>query len=171
MRKRTCSVEGCVNEAKSLGFCPLHYGRFKTHGDPTATVRPLRRWPANLIMRLRFMPDGCVEFSGPLFHDSGYGQLAAGPSKRAHVAMWILMNGPVPKGSEIHHRCHNRACVRPDHLEALNRADHRAAHLKTHCKNGHEFTPENTLHTSAQRVCRTCNRENSRRYKERVKNR
>ncbi len=37
---------------------------------------------------------------------------------------------------------------------------------KTHCKNGHEFTPENTLTTATQRVCRTCHRERERRRRE-----
>lgn len=36
---------------------------------------------------------------------------------------------------------------------------------RTHCINGHEFTPENTRKTSKQRHCRTCARENERRYR------
>lgn len=38
---------------------------------------------------------------------------------------------------------------------------------KTHCKNGHSFDEENTYHTGRQRQCRTCNRDNQRRYKAR----
>lgn len=34
--------------------------------------------------------------------------------------------------------------------------------LKTHCKHGHEFTPENTAIVRGVRVCRVCNRDRSR---------
>jgi len=45
------------------------------------------------------------------------------------------------------------------------------ARLRTHCKQGHEFTPENTfLRTdSGARGCRECKREISRRYEARLK--
>jgi hypothetical protein len=36
---------------------------------------------------------------------------------------------------------------------------------QTHCKNGHEFTPENTYHYRGLRHCRACNLSNVRRYK------
>jgi hypothetical protein len=35
--------------------------------------------------------------------------------------------------------------------------------VKTHCKWGHEFTPENTRTDSGQRRCRACERERSKR--------
>ncbi len=37
--------------------------------------------------------------------------------------------------------------------------------LRTHCKNGHELTPENTRVTARQRKCRTCDRAPSQRWK------
>lgn len=39
---------------------------------------------------------------------------------------------------------------------------------KTHCKSGHAFTPENTYLLGNSRSCRVCQRERSRRYKERT---
>lgn len=36
---------------------------------------------------------------------------------------------------------------------------------RTHCSNGHEFTEENTREGARQRHCRTCSRENMRRYR------
>ena len=38
----------------------------------------------------------------------------------------------------------------------------------THCKHGHEYTPENTLlNGEGWRYCRTCNRDQSRLYQAR----
>lgn len=36
----------------------------------------------------------------------------------AHVYAYQLANGPVPDGLEVMHKCHNRVCCRPSHLEA-----------------------------------------------------
>lgn len=38
---------------------------------------------------------------------------------------------------------------------------------KTHCRNGHEYTDENTYLDHGRRVCRICNAAAQRRYKER----
>lgn len=36
--------------------------------------------------------------------------------------------------------------------------------LKTHCKHGHEYTPENTYHYHTHRCCRACARDKAKRY-------
>lgn len=88
----------------------------------------------------------------------------------AHRLAWEVVNGPIPPGLTIDHLCRNRACVNPAHLEPVT---HRENVLrsplalaainarKTHCKRGHEFTPENTYRVNAgrHRACRTCRRE------------
>lgn len=55
-----------------------------------------------------------------------------------------------------------RAYIRRDRRGVSNAA-------KTHCKQGHEFTPENTRISSYnnQRVCRMCAADNQRRHRER----
>ena len=48
------------------------------------------------------------------------------------------------------------------------RHNQRPHRLRTHCKNGHEFSTENTrINSSGSRSCRTCDRARSREYKAR----
>lgn len=63
-------------------------------------------------------PDGCWEVQGWATH-SGHVHISAGKGKpvfRAHRLAWELLNGPIPDGLSVLHRCDNARCVRPDHL-------------------------------------------------------
>jgi len=86
----------------------------------------------------------------------------------AHRFTYIATYGPIPDGLEIDHLCRNRACARPDHLEAVTHFENiqRIWRTQTHCVNGHEFNAENTYFygPTRQRKCRVCARERARRY-------
>ena len=88
--------------------------------------------------------------------------------------------GPCPEGMEA---CHNNGVPDDNRVENLrwdtrsaNRLD-RVAHgvdqnaKKTHCKQGHEFTPENTYRSpnGNKRACVTCKRKWDRERKRRVR--
>ena len=42
----------------------------------------------------------------------------------AHVLVWEALNGPKPEDMEINHKCSNRACFNPEHLELMDGSDH-----------------------------------------------
>ncbi len=121
--------------------------------------------------------EGCWSWQGYV-GAKGYGLYELhGVSMQAHRAAWIIANGPIPKGMCVCHECDNPRCVRPDHLwlgtNAENTRDRdikgrcrAGAHLsaRTHCANGHEYTPENTRTTKGYRECRTCGRDSRRQY-------
>lgn len=108
----------------------------------------------------------------------GYGRLTFRNKQgtMAHRWAWERVNGPIPEGMTVDHLCFNPGCVNPDHLRLLthseNTRNQRQA-LKTHCVNGHEFTPENTYlkpgARNGSRTCRTCQREAVRKYQERTR--
>lgn len=78
----------------------------------------------------------------------------------AHRWAWEERNGKIPPGLVIDHLCNNPPCVNPAHMRVTTHKENRARVTKiTHCKNGHEFTPENTYQARGQRVCRACHRD------------
>lgn len=131
---------------------------------------------ATVLGRVAFRPvgDECWEWTGRVAN-TGYGVYAAhGRSENVHVIVKELVDGPIPFGYERDHTCHNadtscpgglckhRRCVRPSHIEYVpvkGRINAVRARLsRTHCKRGHEWTPENTYTnpTTGARRCRTC---------------
>lgn len=134
--------------------------------------------------RVNKTPGGCWEWLGSLSRD-GYGVLWLKQAKQvgfaAHRIGWTLSRGPIPVGATVDHLCRNPKCVNPDHLEITTNKENilRGASptainaKKTHCKHGHEFTPENTRfwqhekHLSRQ--CRTCGIERNRARRQRLK--
>lgn len=122
---------------------------------------------------------GCYVWTGAK-NKNGYGLFTIDYAQYGpHRLVYELLVDRIPPGLEVHHDCENHSCVTPAHLKTVTHAenlllsDTKAAQnaSKTHCKNGHPFTPENTvINPKGHRVCRTCKlaRERSARKKKRM---
>ncbi len=68
---------------------------------------------------------GCWIWKGWLDKD-GYGHIRRqGKYYGAHRYFYEKANGSLPKGAQMHHTCHNPACVNPSHLEVVSPLEHR----------------------------------------------
>lgn len=123
--------------------------------------------------------DGCWEYI-QVPENTGYGRITTvidGITVRdyIHRIAYKLYKGPIPKGYEIDHLCRNRICANPDHLEAVpsrvnwlrGKSIQAIYHKATHCRHGHEYTPENTyiIPCSGKRTCRQCARSSMKQFK------
>lgn len=113
--------------------------------------------------------------------NKGYGQVGVnGYPVAAHRAVYSWFRDGIDSTLDIDHLCRVPACVNPNHMEQVTRRENtrrgRAWSLhepKTHCVNGHEYTPENTrIDGAGKRRCLICTRRSARegarrRYKKR----
>jgi len=118
--------------------------------------------------------DNCHIWMAAKKKKEGYGKLNNGIDTNwilAHRVSYELFVGPIPAGLHVLHACDTPACVNPAHLflgtQADNMRDMKAKGrskagqynaAKTHCPQGHEYTPENTLplKPGQGRKCRAC---------------
>lgn len=60
--------------------------------------------------------DTCWLWTGSI--SRGYGQIAIKKTQhRTHRVSWLLAGNTIPEGHLIRHKCRNRHCVNPEHLE------------------------------------------------------
>lgn len=119
--QKGCSVEDCDRTHDSLGFCHLHYRRFRKDGHPggneirNAAVTRELFW-SRVDKTPGFGPGGdCWEWQRTLTCNK-YGTVRFSGSQRlVHTVAWQLING---RKSTLHilHSCDNPPCCNPAHL-------------------------------------------------------
>jgi hypothetical protein len=88
-----------------------------------------------------------------------------------HRVAYAALHGPIVGCLVIDHRCRNRCCVNPLHMEAVTNATNilrgqsppALNARRTHCIRGHLLAGPNLyLNAGGWRVCRTCRRDRKR---------
>jgi hypothetical protein len=171
-------------------MCGMHWQRWRKHGDPRVVLGRWKQTPEERFWGYVDKSGDCWLWTGRT--KLGYGQFSVWSAEegkdrtvQAHRFAYAAVVGEIPPGMTLDHLCHtvavatcldapacpHRACVRPDHLEPVPLRENiqRGGNgAKTHCKRGHEFTPENTwTDKNGGRFCRACQRIHGARLRER----
>lgn len=138
------------------------------------SAKPIKERIESLVKRV----NGCWEWQGRLTKQ-GYGQTSTGSrtdntraTRIAHRVSYETFVGEIPEGLTIDHLCRNRACVNPDHLEAVTIKENvrrgnplwKQEMARTHCPQGHEYTTSNVYlsgRNKTSRSCKTCMKSRS----------
>lgn len=118
--------------------------------------------------------NGCWIWKSSKNKTTGYGMAVSNRKMFiAHRLSYTLFRGAIPIGLVVHHVCHIKLCVNPDHLEAITQKENlsqsdglfsnsRSAHnsKKTNCPKGHEYT-EKTENGKKRRYCLICREANN----------
>lgn len=125
-----------------------------------------------ILSHIEITINGCWEWMGQI-SSHGYALLNKTYMHRESYSLW---HKTIPDNLQIDHLCRNTKCINPSHLEAVTQRENllRGATItainasKTHCINGHEFTPENIWIRTGKgggRCCRECSRIRTRETK------
>lgn len=131
--------------------------------------------PDKILSKVK-ITKGCWLWTGYIRKDGYGGTKVSQKHYMVHRYMYELCFGKVPEGLVLDHLCRNRACCNPNHLEPVTSLENirrgNAGHNKfnTHCKQGHEWTKENTAIAyyapgKPFRRCKACNREHIRKWR------
>jgi hypothetical protein len=82
----------------------------------------------------------------------------------AHRHSYQIHKGEIPIGMVIDHLCGNGLCVNPEHLRVVTNKENILRGVgvpaqnsrKTHCKRGHELSPDNVWNRKGRRACKQC---------------
>lgn len=109
---------------------------------------------------------GCFIWMGPLT-SRGYGNTRyQGKTHLAHRLVLTLDGIEIPAGAEVDHKCFNRWCVNPSHLEPVTPAvnSQRAGKRRRgeFCRRGHPLADAYTYPKRGTRMCRQCHADRER---------
>lgn len=114
-----CDFPDCGLPREVAPYCNGHHHQRRS-GKELAPLDPARRGGQPIEERFWSKVDktrSCWVWTRAMT-DDGYGEFSLSTSNPclAHRFSYELANGPAPADVFIDHMCHNRACVRPDHL-------------------------------------------------------
>ena len=132
---KPCNIEGCQKIASGRGWCPAHYARWRTYGDPEYKVMTV----AEQVERDRQRRRQLMADKPRIIDRGGYAKVFDGSRRVAEhrQVMERMLGRALIKGESVHHINGIRDDNRPENLELWVgpiRYGQRAADIKCrHC--------------------------------------
>lgn len=132
MSRAECMVDGCQRKCVGNRMCSAHWQRSRKGLPLDAPIARRHKTDAERFLAYtERQPDGCLLWIASS-NGNGYGAISADAGGRlAHRAAWELANGEKLEGWDaVHHKCANRLCVEPSHLQRITPAENTAEMLE-----------------------------------------
>ncbi|RFB07641.1 HNH endonuclease [Bacillus sp. OE] len=114
---KTCFIEGCESDALARGVCNKHYLRYKKTGS-------FDKKPCGNKVDFDINENGCFICVSHATSSNGYFGLTKNRKRYSmHRFIYEEMFGEIPEGLVVMHKCDNKKCINPEHMELGTIAD------------------------------------------------
>jgi hypothetical protein len=122
-----CTEDGCDRPVAKRTLCRPCYRKWLKDPDavrPEPPTTEQRFW--SKVDKPELGP--CWVWTAGINKRTGYGRFGVrhGEMVDVHRHSYLLAYGSIPEKYDVHHACHLRHCLRPDHLIATTRSQNRA---------------------------------------------
>lgn len=119
---KICAADACDATVRCKGFCGMHYRRFNAYGRTELPTTEERFW-AKVDKT-----ETCWNWTGQRT-TGGYAMFSAKQKTwMAYRYVWSNYVSEIPENTEIDHICHNRLCVKPQHLRLATSKQNKENH-------------------------------------------
>ncbi|MED1403823.1 HNH endonuclease [Bacillus mycoides] len=114
---KKCIAKGCQREKVARGMCQKHYMRYRRSGESNID---------GLGKKIDFQinEEGCFICTSHKTHGHGYFGFRRNQKRYLlHRFIYEEMFGEIPEGLVVRHKCDNKKCINPEHMELGTIAD------------------------------------------------